>query len=54
MSGDKPMQRLATVGDEFDMAMSTTGYAYALLMMGLIYAMSTTGYAYALLAAVSN
>ncbi|WP_263976683.1 hypothetical protein [Amazonocrinis nigriterrae] len=29
--------------------MSTTGYAYAFLMMGLMWAMSTTGYAYALI-----
>ncbi|WP_255264309.1 hypothetical protein [Desmonostoc muscorum] len=29
-------------------AMSTTGYAYAILVMGLMWAMSTTSYAYAL------
>ncbi|MBW4672904.1 MAG: hypothetical protein KME52_02340 [Desmonostoc geniculatum HA4340-LM1] len=49
MSGDKPMQRLRTLRSCVQSAMSTTGVAAALLMMGLMCAMSTTGYAYALI-----
>jgi hypothetical protein len=44
----KKLKSDRTLSNFVKSAMSTTGYAYALLIMGL-WAMSTTGYAYALL-----